>query len=486
MNTKFLFTLLAIAIVGSGAYGQNTCATATPVSLSSGTVFINGSTTGVANDNAASGAGFCQTSVGTAGQKWYSLTWNACSTALVSVSTDYATTNYDTKLHVYTGNCGNLTCVAGDDDGGIAFNLTSIVSFNAVPGTTYLIRVGGYNTSVGNFQVAFSAGYGGCKDPSACNYDMDATFDNCSCVPGSEVALYHIDSDGNSPGKWMYLMDGESMGQSAGSGEGIFRCLEDPCHMTIGFFNGTSDTWAGHSWLITFEGQAYTGNAPNAGSGWSYIQVDFPFCGCTDPAALNFDAAAAVDDGSCHYPEPNTNCALAQLILLNSVLELTNEYQSTETTLISCGGSQEIKDLWYSFTYSGAKLILRANPGTLSDTRLAVYESCNSTPIACNDDSGLGTQSELILNCEDGLVPGQMYYLQVGGFNTMAGTFELVITWNYEYGCMDPNAVNYDPCANQWDGTCYYCAADLNLDGVVGISDLLLFTSQYGSDCSPN
>jgi hypothetical protein len=43
--------------------------------------------------------------------------------------------NHDTRLNVYSGICGSLTCVAGDDDGGEG--ATSLVNFNVTGGTTY-------------------------------------------------------------------------------------------------------------------------------------------------------------------------------------------------------------------------------------------------------------------------------------------------------------------------------------------------------------
>lgn len=43
----------------------------------------------------------------------------------------------DTRVHIYSGTCGSLTCLAGDDDGG--FQQTSRVGFNVQAGQTYYI-----------------------------------------------------------------------------------------------------------------------------------------------------------------------------------------------------------------------------------------------------------------------------------------------------------------------------------------------------------
>jgi hypothetical protein len=108
---------------------------------------MTGSTEGVENDNALTGAPTCGITVGTAGQIWYyfsSAFEGVCSLNTIGSS-------FDTKLHVYTGSCGSLQCVAGDDDSGGSY--TSALSFNAAADVPYLIRVGGYNANAGAFRL---------------------------------------------------------------------------------------------------------------------------------------------------------------------------------------------------------------------------------------------------------------------------------------------------------------------------------------------
>lgn len=82
----------------------------------------------------------------------------------------------------------------------------------------------------------------------------------------------------------------------------------------------------------------------------------------------------------------------------------------------------------------------------------------------------------------------------------------LIIDLCHEFGCTDPDALNYDPLALNDDGTCVYpdlsvicgdgtvwdedlqqcivvCQADLNHDGEVSTSDLLIFLSVFGLSC---
>ncbi len=55
-------------------------------------------------------------------------------------------------------------------------------------------------------------------------------------------------------------------------------------------------------------------------------------------------------------------------------------------------------------------------------------------------------------------------------------------------GCIDADALNYDPAAGCDDGSCIYgsgasCAGDLNDDGLINATDLLLFLSVFATTC---
>jgi hypothetical protein len=84
--------------------------------------------------------------------------------ANITVTTCNSSTNFDTKLFVYSGSCGALTCVGGnDDDNNCGANSSaSSYTFNAAFGTTYYIMVGGYQGATGNFVLGAS-----CATPPA-------------------------------------------------------------------------------------------------------------------------------------------------------------------------------------------------------------------------------------------------------------------------------------------------------------------------------
>ncbi|TKS56962.1 T9SS type A sorting domain-containing protein [Mesohalobacter halotolerans] len=73
--------------------------------------------------------------------EWYSYT--SSQDEVVTVTTDLPqndgmTNSNDTRVHIYTGSCGSLTCVAGNDDIG-GGNFLSEVQFLAESGVTYYI-----------------------------------------------------------------------------------------------------------------------------------------------------------------------------------------------------------------------------------------------------------------------------------------------------------------------------------------------------------
>jgi lamin tail-like protein/thrombospondin type 3 repeat protein len=86
---------------------------------------------------------------------WYSITLPGV--AGIDDKTIYADTivaGYDTKISIYTGTCGALTCVTINDDINSAFH--SKVGWRATAGQTYYILVHGFSAAVGTFTLAIN------------------------------------------------------------------------------------------------------------------------------------------------------------------------------------------------------------------------------------------------------------------------------------------------------------------------------------------
>lgn len=123
---------LFLALTVIGVHAQDDCANALPIIA--GTYSIS------AVDGTQVSAPLCATSGPLAtNAEWY--TYTPTSNLGLTITTDLAAnTGGDTRFHVYSGTCGALVCVGGDDDGGnIGNGFLSIDSFNVTALTTYHI-----------------------------------------------------------------------------------------------------------------------------------------------------------------------------------------------------------------------------------------------------------------------------------------------------------------------------------------------------------
>ncbi|MEZ4886554.1 MAG: T9SS type A sorting domain-containing protein [Chitinophagales bacterium] len=77
----------------------------------------------------------------------------------VTLSTDYSGTNFDTNLQVFAGECGDLVCVAADEDSGEDFvnSYTSSLTFTSVAGTTYYVYLSGFYGETGNYELSIDS-----------------------------------------------------------------------------------------------------------------------------------------------------------------------------------------------------------------------------------------------------------------------------------------------------------------------------------------
>jgi hypothetical protein len=114
---------------------------------------VNGTTVGATFDGALGSCGIG--SGGTPGNGvWYKLVGNGA-----QVTLNLCASAYDTKVHVYSGTCGSLSCVVSNDDNVAACGGGSTRSqaiFNANVGTDYYILVNGSGSTTGTFSMNIS------------------------------------------------------------------------------------------------------------------------------------------------------------------------------------------------------------------------------------------------------------------------------------------------------------------------------------------
>lgn len=95
------------------------------------------------------GQGTCVTGDGAGGTQWYTFIGDGG-----DYTFEITAGTYDTKLWVFSGSCGSLTCVTGDDDGGSG--TLSRVNFTASLGVVYYVVVGGFSGAEGSFSISAS------------------------------------------------------------------------------------------------------------------------------------------------------------------------------------------------------------------------------------------------------------------------------------------------------------------------------------------
>jgi len=140
MNRLFSFALLLVPVALHAQAPNDLCANAVLITCGE---TVGGTTEGATSDAAPT----CGTMV-TAPGVWYRIAGNG-QQITVSTCPDEL---YDTKLNVYSGACGALVCVAGNDDAnGDVF--CSTVSFVSETGVDYLILVQGYDGDTGPFTL---------------------------------------------------------------------------------------------------------------------------------------------------------------------------------------------------------------------------------------------------------------------------------------------------------------------------------------------
>lgn len=195
-----LLLFLSLFVSTAALQAQSTCGTAIPASLGSNTVVAGQSTTVPVPSH-------CQFLNGSENFKWYTYTSSVDTSITVSTVTAL-NTGLDTRISIFSGNCGALICEAyGDDESAYL----SIATFAANAGTTYYIVFDTY-WGPANMPIDFTlqqvagSGGGGGGTPTAmitftpqgfgvsseCVVDMNNDkFDDVVATSGNSLSIYY-------------------------------------------------------------------------------------------------------------------------------------------------------------------------------------------------------------------------------------------------------------------------------------------------------
>ncbi len=326
----------------------------------------------------------------------------------------------------------------------------------------------------------------GCTDPLASNFNENAIFNNGLCCYGTWYTL-----EANAEGFWqMYSEYGQS--SSAGNypvqngfchGEGCFSLIfypnfgnEDELIVTVTngegevIGTGTFDPMFGGAYILFDNGSVTGCTDPNAcnfdpeANCADYNLCNYGCYGCTNPEAPNYNPEASVDDGSCCTGEWYTIELSAEAYWSASASDFTTYqwgYYPQENGFCSLGDcfhfsawSLDGSDLTYTISNSDGVV----STGNIEYYDYGVFISIGESIVGCTDPSSCNYNPEA--TCSD-------WY-----------------NCDYScYGCTNEEAPNYDPTATLDDGSCctatwysvslsgsaYWYAYDVNYSGSAGV-----------------
>jgi uncharacterized protein (TIGR03437 family) len=323
----------------------------------------------------------------------------------------------------------------------------SCVTFDAMAGQTYLIRITGFN----HHELSYTLNLSGpsCNPDDADDDGVPNDVDNCPSHPNPDQA----DCDGDGVGNVCAIATGLS---ADCDGNGV----PDECQIPADDCNGNGvpdecDIASGTSVDCDVNG------VPDECEGFPECSNDFcegatPLC----PGTVSGSTAVAGNDGSA-----------------------------------SCGISGTSPDMWYAYTAHETGLATINTCSSPYDTVLSVHTGCPGTSaneIACNDDDDdcANFDSAVTVN----VVAGETYLVRVSGWNGDAGDFFLnlagpscdpvgLVTGDLDrdgsVGVLDFLALlaAWGPCSAPCPPS---CAADFDSDCEVGVTDFLILLASWG------
>ncbi len=384
---------------GGGGDDNNNCADATDVSDGTTSFSTIGATTDGPGLPASCEEGF---GLGLVNDIWFH--YQASCTGTVTVST-CDTANYDTRLAAYEGTtCPPNDFVACNDDGAGCGGFTSIMEFEAVGGTTYKLRIGGFDGS-GTGSVNISC-------------DGQVTTEAC-CFDGGSCAD----------------VDAATCAAAGGTSQGTGTdCASADCGGDL-----EACCFAGGSCAELEASDCGAAGGASQGTGSNCDNVN-----CADTEACCFDAGLCADLDSltcagtggegqgvgtscagtdCPGGVDNDNCADAFDIFDGSssfsTIDATTDGPTLPPECDEGFGVSMVNDIWYHYvaTCTGSALFTTCNTADF-DTRLAAYEGTACPPpdlVGCNDDGdGCGGFTSLL---QIDVTQGIVYKLRIGGFD---------------------------------------------------------------------
>jgi hypothetical protein len=296
----------------------------------------------------------------------------------------------------------------------------------------------------------------------------------CTFSNGNQVELQIVDDQGNE----VYYATGLNNGAIVYASV----CLQPGVCYTANMINNTGPFgWYNGYFWVNAGGTQIINAHPGANQQFASVQFSIdgtcgPVFGCTDPTAVNYNAEANMEDGSCVYP--TVGCTDPEAVNFDPLAAVDNG---------AC---------FYMNDCLGGVAQFILTPGMFAnESSYVIYDQLGNTIAA---GSGATTQYACLL---DGCYTVAMYdsfgdgwdsgYLNVVVNGQTINSFALSNGFEgSDYfginaegcvpviaGCTDPTALNYNSLANEDDGSCEYPLSCT--DNLVAIQ---ISTSNWGSE----
>jgi hypothetical protein len=449
---------------------------------------------------------------------WYCYTASCTGTATASTCDQAA---YDTTLAIF--DVTGTSEIACNDDGVGCSGFTSSVDWPTIAGTSYLIRVSGFNLACGTYDLTVSClgdveldcptGVG-CQIPDqeghgasgvlAATSDLNAGFtvaDNfvspaagsisaicwwglyinfaagqidCSPGPGDlfTITYFNDDAGGAIPGTVYAGPFPLTVNNKFATGNNILGISEwqfEGSHAPVSvaadqclWMEITNNTLTGDCFWLWSTAPPGDGRSAQDNDSDGYDPGD-----STDyDMGFCLDVPIAPDGCPVTTPDGDT-CADALQVACDSSITVDNTFATDEATdpVFSChfgGAANGVGSMWFTFVATDTSAFLDTNASLVGDTLLAVYDgTCGSlVEIACSEDEGVGLLSQV---CVEGLTVGNTYYVQVASFSAASqGVITLTILCPCSGACCFPDGSCLDVSG---EGECATLGGEYQGDG---------------------
>jgi len=319
----------------------------------------------------------------------------ATSTLNVTVQTCGA--NYDSTLQIFdgTGGCGGLVSLGCNDD---SCGLQSQLALAQVQGTTYFIRVGGFNGGTGNFPLDILAAGEECSIAEVLVNGANGPY----TTTGYTTSAPAWPCGGGGRDRWFtYTATCSGTVTIDTCGGGYDTTLEafDACGGTSLVCNDDANTGPCQftlQSLITFPVVQNTTYFIRVG-GWA---------GSTGTTGINVNCT--------QVGVANDECVFALPLVLGANGPFSNAGSTTSAPGWLCGAGAN--DVWFSHVATCCVTTFDTCGGNY-DSTLEVFDACGGNSLACNDDT-CGLQSSVTVLA----ATGQTLFVRMGGFFGSTGS----------------------------------------------------------------